>query len=142
LIFATTLVIVFIVVLAGCATSNKAYKKAFKEEMVGTWVNTDYDNMNSKWAKVVIKQYGMFEGYNEAQATEFWKANISITDRWTDSEGNIFYKTIHAPIAGEKWYELWKLSNSGTVWELVWDVFEYPTDINPNNSGYLIYYQQ
>jgi hypothetical protein len=142
LILSTTLVLVFIFVLAGCVTGNKTYNRAYKEEMVGTWINTDYENRIGKWAKVVIKPDGMFEGYNNAQGTEFWKAKITITDRWTDSEGNIFYKLIHDPVVDEKLYELWKLSNSGTVCELVWDSIEYPTDINPDDSGYQIYYRQ
>ena len=140
LIYASTLV--FVVVLARCATSNKTYKKAFKEEVVGTWINPDYENWGDHWAKVVIKPDGMYEAYPNAQDTDFAFGKITITDRWTDSEGNIYYKLIHDPFVDEKVYELWKLSNSRTVCELVWDVLEYPTDINPDDSGYQIYYRQ
>ena len=142
LILVTTLVLVFIVVLAGCATGNKAYKKSFKEEVVGTWINPDYENRYGHHAKVVIKPDGMYEGYPNAQDTEFKFGLLTITDRWIDSEGNIFYKALADNLLGTIKYELWKLSKSGTVFEYVWDNLEYPTDINPDGPGYRIIYRQ
>ena len=40
--FISVLTLVFIFALIGCATGSKAYKKAFKEEVGGTWINPDY----------------------------------------------------------------------------------------------------
>ena len=89
LILTTTLVLVFIVVLAGCATGGRAYKNSFKKEVVGTWINPDYENRDNYWAKVIVKPDGIVEMYNDAKDTDFLFGTITITDRWTDSEGNI-----------------------------------------------------
>jgi hypothetical protein len=135
------LVLAVLIIAGSCTTGNKAYKKAFKEEVVGTWINTDYENNNYD-AKVVIKPDGMYEGFHNAQDEDFGFGKITIIDRWTDSEGNIFYKAVVDIISWTNSYELWKLSKSGTVFEYVWSYTEYPTEINPNDTGYRILYRQ
>lgn len=124
------LILVFLVLLASCATgSRSSFKKAFDEEIVGTWANRDYDKGEKgfeegpPYAKMIVKHDKTFEAYNNVSSKDFAIGEITITDRWTDSEGNIMYKTI-CDFVVWKTYELWKISNSGTNWELVWSTME------------------
>jgi len=92
---------------------------------------------------MVIKPDRIIEAYPNAQDTDFLLEKVTIIeDRWTDSEGNIFYKMIVNEIAVIDAYELWKLSNSEIVFEYVYSLTEYPTEIDPNDTGYRILYRE
>ena len=115
-----------------------------KEEYYGTWVNTDYDRSTFFWAKTIHNHDGTLIKYRSTSDTEPYKtATFTIEDKWTDSEGNIWYKILYTEteqILSN--FELTKISDNGTTLELVISIIDYPTEIDPNNDMYRIYYRQ
>ncbi len=70
----------------------------------------------------------------------------TIIDKWTDSEGNIWYKLITEyggkTYGAKPFYELHKISNSGLTWEFVSSTEAYPIEIDPDHPLYFTYYRQ
>jgi hypothetical protein len=134
--------ILAVLIIAGsCATGSNSYKKEFKKDMVGTWVNPEYDKQLHFYVKIIIQPDLTGEGY--VRNTSVWASDLThtIIDRWIDNEGNIYYKVVRK---GSTWkqYELWRLNSSKTIWEFIWNTRDYPTELNPESGYYLIYYRQ
>jgi hypothetical protein len=76
---------------------------------------------------------------------------MRIDDKWTDSDGNIWYKSFITIAKGSwkgyKFQDLQKISQFGTVQEIVFisvgelDPKLYPTEIDPKNDNYQIFYR-
>ena len=117
-----------------------------KEEYYGTWVNTDYDRSigTHMLAKTIHNHDGTCALYITTSDTEpYLTATFTIEDKWTDSEGNIWYKILYTKTEQIiSYFELTKISDSGTTLELVFSIIDYPTEIDPNAYGYRIYYRQ
>ncbi len=116
-----------------------------KEEYYGTWVNTDYDrSILTIRAKIIHNHDGTLIKYMSTSDTEPYEtATFTIEDKWTDSEGNIWYKILYTEteqILSN--FELTKISDNGTTLELVISIIDYPTEIDLNDSEYRIYYRQ
>jgi hypothetical protein len=136
------------ILLVGCVPSKYVPKP--NEELYGTWINEKmsaqkYINATGRWAEYL-------KSSDSSSHKEF---AAEIVSKWTDSEGNIWYKTtrndISGPYAGFKTTALSKLSKNGTVWESVWTEPEneaevtnptYPTKIDPNDPKYTVYYRE
>ena len=111
------------------------------DELVGTWVNTDYKSLwrSQKW---VLKPDGVYFAYTKIEDTRFLvSGKIELIEKWTDSKGNIFCKIRSDQFGTHLMYELKKISNSGTVCEHVESDKDYPTEINPNDETYRIHYR-
>ncbi len=115
-----------------------------KEEYYGTWVNTDYDRTVHRLGKYIHNRDGTLIKYMSTSDTEPYKtATFTIEDKWTDSEGNIWYKILYTRTEQIiSYFELTKISDSGTTLELVFSIIDYPTEIDLNAYGYRIYYRQ
>ena len=48
------LVLAVLIITGGCATERKL-NKSIQEEIVGTWINTEYNDFNGKFAKQIIQ---------------------------------------------------------------------------------------
>ena len=132
----------FVLVGAG-ATGKKTCVAADSEEYYGTWINADY-NGTTKLAKLILRPDGTRATYvNDSDTYPSYSGSYTVTERWTDSEGNIWIKVealgenIHVTS-----YELYKLSNSGKTLEWVWDLSDYPTEMDANHRKYHIYYRK
>ena len=116
------------------------------EELYGTWVNTTYVNTTGQYAqKIVMSDWGDWEMYTKVTDTFFITGTFIIVDRWTDSEGNIWYKEyIRARHELYPEFELDSISKSGTVWEYVIGYDGFPTgdSMNSKNPYYRIYYRE
>ena len=147
MILISSFILAFLVLFASFATGSNFYKKAFEKETVGTWVNLDYNKKDPvfgeglPYTKMIVRSDKTINAYYSIPGEDYATAEITLTDRWTDSEGNILYKALLGNIYYSH-YVLWKYSNSGTVWEVVFSFTEYPEEIDPSDSGYLIYYRQ
>ncbi len=118
---------------------EKTYVAKDYEELDGTWVNMDAD---AGPPQKIISYPGRFEVFGSAESkTAMVTGSFWITDKWTDSEGNIWYKTEFVEF-GKKNYELSKISNSGKTWEFVYSSSKYPTKIDPENATYSIYHRK
>ena len=146
-----TFVIILILVLAvliiseGFATEKKVTKRDYKF-VAGTWINEEY-NSHPHLAKFVIRRDGTIDLYYRTSDTEkAGTGHIVIIKKWTDPEGNIWYKS-HTwegvMVEGKpRHYELDKFSNSGKVWEYIALPGGFPTELDENKFQYHIYYRQ
>ena len=68
----------------------------------------------------------------------------TIHEAWTDSDGNIRFKSTHK-FGTETWHQINKLSESGNVWEYhqdAGDLSDLPDELNPDATIYKTYYRQ
>ena len=143
---------------------------AFTEEMQelwGTWINTDYDeidNMSSKFVfdsnphafleydeyEETIKQItgkeldGTYAQYWQTSDTEPWLvAKFSILDEWIDSDVAVIYKMkyFEYTMMGFGWSHF-RISPSGEVLERIHSIDWFPEEIDPTAFYYGIYYRQ
>jgi len=122
------------------------YVPRAKEELYGTWVNTKmYHGDTGHAQKIEMHDWGYWEVYSKIADEFFVNGTYIIVDRWTDSEGNIWYKEfVRARNGLYPDFELDKISKNGTVWEYVFAFDDFPTANNMNsmNPYYRIYYRQ
>ncbi len=114
------------------------------EEYWGTWVNRDYNADDGKIAVLVLKPDGSFAQYNKASdAHPFSTGTITIKDKSTDSEGNIWYKVTfsldHLAVAND---HIMKLSDAGMLLEYLRHTSEIPAEMDPSNYNYRIMYRK
>lgn len=117
------LVLAVLMVIGSCATQKNANaKKIFKpinnNELVGVWVNTVYSGGMMDRQKIVVTSYGYFEAFSSVDSmAPVETGTLFVVDKWTDSDGNIWYKAIWR----ERWsgnafyYELDKISDDGNT---------------------------
>ena len=145
-------VLMFLVTVFACLNSFGDDKEKYgfyaprdNEELYGTWVNTTRPGSNEYKQKIVMNYWGDWETYKEATDEFFDNGTFIIVDRWTDSEGNIWYKEY---IREQNYlypiFELDKISKSGTVWEYLFGYDGSPTadNMNSKNPYYRIYYRE
>jgi hypothetical protein len=145
LLFISILFLATVMFAGGCATTKKVSKKDYRF-FSGTWINEEYNTHPHK-ARLVIRPDGTFDVYRRTTDTKKHGIGVyRIVDKWTDSEGNIWYKMHVWPgvmVEGKPdSYELDKVSNSGNVWEYVSISGDFPTEINENHPRYHIYYRK
>jgi len=96
------LIIAVSVIFGGCATGRKAYIEQEDEELYGTWVNPEYnDTAAGQPGKMVIKN-GTYEIFGLTNISRWLiRGEYSITDKWKDSEGNVWYNYMVTKL----WYQ-------------------------------------
>jgi hypothetical protein len=144
LITGVILILAVLVFIGNYAIGEDDYAPTENEEIYGIWVNTDYGTTDKQPnQKIINNPDGTFERY---RSTLDLKATITgtytLTAKWTDSEGNIWYRGIWKYWEYVTEYELDKISKSGTVWEFVREVYDYPTKMGSDASYYFIFYLQ
>jgi len=115
---------------------------------VGTWVNSDYDGTSGEGgapAKVVVTKTSdtvfTVELYlNHDDTTPYETTTQTVTDEWTDLEGNIFLEIVFEA-GGDTLYSLSKLHADNQTLENALSLTDYPTTIDPN-GWYSIHYRQ
>jgi hypothetical protein len=144
------LVLSVLIIAGSCATGKKAYVAKEDEELFGTWINTDYDEVQIA-AKIIFDPNGVVRAYPTVSITKEWMiGKFTISDKWIDAEGNIWYKWLRTEAKGmsmsdtSEHYYLGKISDSGRVLELNYSGYDYPTEVNPDSLkyAYSIYYRQ
>jgi hypothetical protein len=123
---------------------------AESENIWGTWVNTEqpkgrYHHVSEKR---VFSPDGMvkFYYYESSQSPEF-EGTYAITEKWTNSDGNTWYKMKASGKSikyGDKaeWYFLARISDSGKTLEYVYHPLEYHKKLDPNQPSYRILYRK
>jgi len=145
--FISILILVFalLTISESYATDKKDFKKDYRF-IAGTWINEEY-NSHAHIGKFVIRRDGSYDAYFKTTDTEIAeKCHYIIVDKWTDSQGNIWYKTnewFGVVVEGKpSQYSLSRFSNSGKVWEYIGLPGGFPTELDENNFHYHIYYRQ
>lgn len=137
------MIFVLLIIAGSCATEKMTYiSKDF--EIYGIWINPDYNNTD-RMSKIVFHPNGKDYLYREDISTVVAiEEDFVITNKWIDSKGNLFYTMRFSPETDPYWlFCLLKISNSGKTLEYDWSYDDYPTEIDPQQSGvYSIYYRQ
>jgi len=108
------------------------------EELYGTWVNAGYTDGQAK----LVRSPSRWEMYDTIKdIAAHYDGTSVIKDRWFDSEGNVWYRCLQSSINIPAWYCLFKLSKTATVLEWMISYKHYPTQIDPDDIGYHIYYR-
>lgn len=146
ILLAALMVVLAVSAVAGFG--QEKYSPKPNEELYGTWINAEQFSYSQK---SVNGPGGYKEYWRIADSAPSAEGTEEIYGKWTDSEGNVWYKTFATIISG--WGKgfrsqtLHKLSKSGTVRELVYalvstfDPSDFPTKIDPEDSTYRILYR-
>ena len=113
------------------------------EELYGIWKNEDYnqtDPASDRYAKLVFNQDGTVSSYiSTTTKTMRWMGSFEITEKWTDTDGNIWYKlssTIKGTYSSEPFYWTVRISSSGKTLEYGFSGSDYPNEKDLKNSYY------
>ena len=137
---------IFLIIMAFTAVeiygeNENFYIPKSNEEIYGTWINED---MTSQ--QLIYYYWGYAEEYREvSHETPAYKFTFTIVEKWSDSKGNVWYKTFNrhnASILNVFW--ITKIINNGTVYESVYNEGEFLSkdELNVDHFNYLIYYRQ
>jgi len=149
MLLGTTVMLLAFIQVEGMA--QEKYVPKADEEIYGTWTNEKNTNISGD-QKLVYEADGLWKAYFKiADPLPYEEGTFRIDSKWTDSEGNIWYKTFGAMTSGRaigvKYQELIRISEAGAVWEGVYaDVLEfdpdsYPAKVDPQDYTYAIYYR-
>jgi hypothetical protein len=151
MLFLSALVILLSTIPLGVIAQDKYVPKA-NEELYGTWTNEQNNGDIYHPQKVVVTSDG-YTGYSrifDSVPLFTWKSWID--SKWTDSEGNIWYRVFGKGVGvweGHRSQELYKLSKSATVMERAFngwqgdefDPSKYPTKIDLSEAPYRILFR-
>ena len=142
-LLALAFILTLVAFSANAVAEEKAYVPKQNEELFGTWVNPEYEGVErAVYPKIVIHPDGRYERFSQQWFKEpTTKFSYKITDKWTDSEGDIWYK---AQVSNPNFesYQLHRISNSGKTMEFMRDRTDYATEIDPDKLGYRAYHRQ
>ncbi|HET6486365.1 MAG TPA: hypothetical protein VFH83_08090 [Spirochaetia bacterium] len=146
--FACLVALAVMVAVSGLAQDK--YVPRADEECYGTWINDKTINQGHIQKKICTAD-GNKDYLQVSDATPWFEDDQQIDAKWTDSDGNIWYKTFGAVRAGAgigtKWQELDKLSQSATVWEYEFAIVKdfspdgYPSKVDSDDLRYRIFYR-
>jgi len=134
------LIIVLVVALAAIFIFISCNNGGVTPTIVGTWVDPD-------GGKAVATDNGdgtfTMESYDSVSDTVPSVTLImTLTDEWTDSEGNRFYK-MEGPYPDPEYaYYLFKIHADNQTAEINISHDDYPTEIDPYGEDYVIMYRQ
>jgi len=141
------IMVVSLTILTSGGTKKEISVDEVLEVFCHTWINHDYDDKEIPSAKAVGHPDGTISEYGRVDLpldTPHYKQRYTIHEAWTDSDGNIWFKSTHKD-GVETWYQINKISESGNVWEYhraYGDLSNLPDEINPDAPKYRIYYRQ
>jgi hypothetical protein len=129
-----TAILVSLIIFVSFAHSEEPYVPKENEELYGIWVNQEY-NTTTVHARWDWNSDGTWASYPKTTGEPNWEGPYSITEKWTDAEGNVWYKV--------KWEDKWlalkgfgliKISDSGNTIEANYSYGDYPAKIDPNQG--------
>jgi len=153
----SSLALLMLILVGGWAQAKYVPKP--NEEIYGTWVNEETSASHFQalhFHKIVITADGSKDYLDVSDSVpvmDFTAGAVAgwIDSKWTDSEGNIWYKQFfeitNGRYKGNKMQELDKLSKFGTIWEsqvsyvTEFNANNYPTKIDPMSFTYSIFYR-
>jgi hypothetical protein len=152
MLFLSFLMILLSIITFGANAQDKYVPKP-NEELYGTW--TSKQNVEDFFhpQKIVNTADGYKNYAKISNSVPFEEGTEQIDSKWTDTEGNIWYKTFSTVTIGVykgyRFQSLVKISKSGTISESVsisiahqdFKPAYYPTKIDPNDSTYKIMFR-
>ena len=134
-------------VLASCATTKTPLPTDNIDELLGTWVNTEYDGpgMGTKSGKMVWKADGTYSEYRQSTFDRsFAEPAWEIKNKWKATNGEIYLVVFVDRFASEgaNYHYTIRLSPDRSYHEMMIHIKEAPVEIDPNDPAYRIYYRQ
>jgi hypothetical protein len=123
-------------------TATKRFTFSLTEVLYGTWINE-----KMSFSKIILNPDGTFENYKHpSDINPFRSGKQEIVNKWTDSKDDVYYETFDNLPYGIIMHSLWKVSESGTVVEMVGrasvvDPKYFPKEIDPKDPNYFIFYR-
>lgn len=115
------------------------------EEICGTWLNTEYKGTR-RWQKRIFSPDGTLRAYRyESLLSPDCEGIYTITEKWTDSQQNIWYKIkTDGKCHGEQvvYYYLIRITDSGKTLELVYHPVDYHKELDPKHPSYRVLYRK
>jgi hypothetical protein len=154
-IFSSVPVLMAAVLIVSCATTP-FYVAKEDEEIFGTWVNRSYSytiagsddyalTLGNYAQKIITRNDGTYEVHmGVGDIVPQFKFQYTITEKWTDSDFNIWYRIVsqyHSEYTERTRLGLNKISDTGRTWEFVVSEDDYPTQLDTDHPGYRIYYR-
>ncbi len=112
------------------------------EGLIGTWINTEYNNRNR--SAMVVYENGndggiVYKVYDNADGSgDSYEGTVEIVEVWNDPEGRTNIKSTVTITGGMSWETLTRMSGDGTMLE----VQSGTETINPDGPQYSIYYRE
>lgn len=134
------------VLTLACATQPTAPENT--ETVSGIWVNTEYSGRIVHFQKIVIDPVDLMIQwcYKSEAARPDYKHPYTIMEKWTDSEGDTWYKIewLDRGNKRSKYLELSRISQSGMTLELVnqREHLGWPTKLDTDHPNYRVYYRE
>ena len=137
------MILVLAVLLASCATTKTPLPTDNIDELLGTWVNVEYDVVGraGKW---VWKADGIASVYRKSTyGRSYTDPNWIIKEKWKAANGAIYSVVLFESFSsGGRRHYLIRLSPDGSYHEMMVFGVELPVEIDPNDTAYRIYYRQ
>ncbi len=140
------LLVVLVALLSACGPGT--YRPIVNEELYGTWMAD-----KAAQQRLVIRA-GELQNFLLVDDTQPYNACTQlITARWTDSDGNLWYKTAVTitgglgGLKGSKWQSLSRLSKAATMLETMatpvrdFDPKAYPLKLDPASESYAVFHR-
>jgi len=126
------------------ANGKGSYKRAFRKDFVGTWINSEYNKWTESrlFGKLVIKSDSVMLAYDAEKSEIPTEITLRIDDRWTDENGYTYYKVFVTWSGYLTVHELWRIDEAKEIFEMSYMRTFYPDEIDPKSSRYQIYYRQ
>ena len=133
----------YIFLFVGCATTRES-EQNHPSECLGVWLNTQYNTIHKKAAKIVYYPDMTWEAFEyDFSKTPSWRGTISIVDSWKDKDGCCWYKVTTNQLGlNFVAYELWRIGEGGTMLEGVWSTGIMPDYLDQTSNAYTVYYRQ
>ena len=143
------------VTIFSCASQQYAPKE--NEEFYGTWNNKDYpSHEHQDYPLFGVQQIVCSPDGTVETSNMFWEAGgvvrsyaYTITDKWSDSDRNLFYKQIwdcYFEYNGKRhemgrFFVVVKVNPSKQTLEIVLDESDFPTKVDTSHDQYRIYFR-
>jgi hypothetical protein len=112
---------------------------AGSDEICCTWINTAYTSGNPP-QKLVFNYDGTFASYTKSVSDDALRRGMfSITKKWRDSDGNIWYQIKMEDPQSVTRYKLAKISHDGKLLEFICKTDKYPLKMSAADADYCKY---
>jgi hypothetical protein len=124
-------------------SGRQYYVPGPNEELYGTWISLEYSGFSSGYCqKMVFDDWGFAYNYlriTDTTSLDRWTSTI--VDKWTDSEGGVWYREFEQCPGFYTCLQLIRIREGGELLEWVYNFTRFPveSDLNPDNITYRTY---
>ena len=133
-------ILVFSVLLVSCATTKTPLPTDNIDELLGTWVNTEYDKAGRKYGKMVWKADGMASAYQKSTYDRsYHDTKWIIKEKWKTANEAIYFVVLIE--LSNRHFSI-RLSPDRSYYEMMIHIEELGVEIDSTEPSYRIYYRK